>query len=299
MSTAAPGRRPALDPHPVEPGVHRVVLATNGDRAAETAVRWVAERARLHVLDVDVVQIDDGAPQPAAAGGATAGAARRAADRLALHAPSVRTRVRTLTGDRRRVLVDLSAEADLLVLGTRRQSAGPPHLVAGFATLVAEHAHCPTAVVPRDWQASAGPVVVAVEGDGSDDAAVEFAAREALALHRDLVLVHAWPLLTGVPALEVDVHGDPVEHRAGAKLDRAAARARDRHPDVHVVRVLERGEPVEALLRAGRGAAMLVVGTHVLTLIDRLLLRSVSRGVLERPSCPVVVVPPGPDAAPR
>jgi nucleotide-binding universal stress UspA family protein len=34
------------------------------------------------------------------------------------------------------------------------------------------------------------------------------------------------------------------------------------------------------------------VGSHELTVLDRMLLASVSRGVLERPPCPVVIVPP-------
>lgn len=286
--SATTGRRAALEAHAADPSLQHVVLATNGDAAAEAAVRWLAHRARAHVLDVEIVEVAK--PRTVPAGGDGVGRAR---ELLALHAPSVRAEAHTRSGDPHRVLTDLSRHADLLVLGTRRRSGGPPHLTAAFATRVAEAARCPTVVVPLGWQVSPGPVVLGVAGDGSDDAAVDFAAREAIASHRDLVLVHAWHLIAVVaPALQVDLDGQPVPHTAGGRLDAVAERARAQHPLARVVRVLEQGDPVDALVRAGRGAALLVVGTHALTLVDRLLLRSVSRGVLERPECPVAIVPP-------
>lgn len=296
MTAITPGRpRRSLDAHAADRTVQRVLLGTDGGPGADAAVRWVAERSRAHLIEVDLVRIADEAdgagPKEARPAHPADRAVRRAQQQLALHAPSVTTRVRTAGGDRRRVLVQLGDEADLLVLGTRPTADGRPHLLAGLAARVAESAACPTVVVPSDWRPSAGPVVVGVEGDGSDAEAADLAAREAIVLHRDLVLVHAWRLAVGMArGLEVDRH-ESLEHAAAVRLDRVAERVRAEHPDARIVPVLERGDAIDALVRAAGGASLLVVGRHAVTLIDRILLRSVSRGVLERPACPIAVVP--------
>jgi nucleotide-binding universal stress UspA family protein len=294
MTAIMPGRhRRSLDAHATDRRVQHVLLAIDGGPASDAAVRWVADRARSHVLEVDLVQVEaaggrEPGPTHPGSGGRAAG---RAQQQLGLHAPSATTRVRPVVGDRHRVLAQLGDHADLLVLGTRRTAHGRPHLLAGLATRLAESVRCPTVVVPRGWQPSAGPIVVGVHGDGSDLEAVDFAAREAIVLHRDLVLVHAWRLAAGLAAgLEADRH-ESTEHAAAMRLDRVAERVRTDHPAARAVRILEPGDAVEALIRAGGGASFLVVGRHAVTLIDRLLLRSVSRGVLERPTCPVAVVP--------
>jgi nucleotide-binding universal stress UspA family protein len=148
-------------------------------------------------------------------------------------------------------------------------------------------------VVPRGWERSAGVVVVGVEGDGSDDTALDFAAREAGILRRDLVLVHAWHLTSLVaPAFMADLDRRAVETSAGGRLSTVANRMRDRYPDLRIAPLLAHDEPISAVVHAGEGASLVVVGSHGLSAIDRALFTSVSRGVLERPSCPVAIVRP-------
>ncbi|HEY8318114.1 MAG TPA: universal stress protein, partial [Amnibacterium sp.] len=153
-------------------------------------------------------------------------------------------------------------------------------------------------VVPQGWKRTGGPIVAGVEGNGSDEAALRFAAHEAEVLHRDLVLVHAWQLPAvvagaGVAELtmaELDVAA--IQDAAGVRLEEVADGMRDRHPEVRIDPVLTEADPVTALTRAGSGASLVVVGTHGLTLLDRLLRRSVSTAVLERPTCPIAIVRP-------
>ncbi|MBW4041491.1 MAG: universal stress protein [Acidobacteria bacterium] len=294
MTDIRPRRLPALAPHATDHLVEHLVLAIDGGPAAAAATRWVGERARSHVIDADLVHVvPDGTGGIAADGTPRAdgpiGPARR---HLARVAPAVEVTARVLEGEPLQVLAACAVDADLVVLGTHR-GAGSPHLVAAFATRFAASAPCPGVVVPAGWRRSAGPIVCGVEGDGSDVAAVEFAAREAAVLHRELVLVHSWRLAPVVwPALEVDLEGHAIPHGPSARLDAVADPLRKAHPELQVVRVVEHGAAVRALLRAGRHASLLVLGTHGVSLIDRLLLGSVTRGVLERPVCPVAIVPP-------
>lgn len=295
--------RPMLNDVPTDPVEEHLVLATDGGLASLSAMRWIAERARAHVLDLDVVVVLD---QERVLGGILEGARTKeagravqaAADYLAWVAPSVHVATSVLAGAPRATLQRLSADADLLVVGTNRVGPLSHRLLATFSTRLAEAAACPTVVVPRGWERSAGPVVVGIAGDSSDDAAVEFAAHEAEVLRRRLVLVHAWHLRPDVnPAFAADQDVQAATAAHSAHLAVVEERVRAAHPRLEVARVLQQSQAVQALLRAGEGAALLVVGSHELTILDRMLLASVSRGVLERPPCPVVIVP-GEDRAP-
>jgi nucleotide-binding universal stress UspA family protein len=300
-----PTARPALNPVPTDPKEEHLVLASDGGLASMSAMRWIADRARAHVLDLDVVVVLE---DERVLGGILAGAgtkeARRAVEAvngyLPWIAPSVRVSTSVLAGAPRATLQRLSASADLLVVGTNRVGPLSRLLLATFSTKLAEASECPTVVVPRGWEKSAGPVVVGVAGDSSDEAALDFAAHEAEVLRRRLVLVHARHLRSDIrPALTADQDVRDASAAHSAHLTAAEELVRGRHRRLEVVRVLSDGQAVQALIRAGEGASLLVVGTHELTVLDRMLLASVSRGVLERPPCPVVIVPPRRQSPPQ
>jgi nucleotide-binding universal stress UspA family protein len=277
----------------------RVLLATDGGLAGVTAVRWLADRGADHPLDVDVVEVVDADPadltgRSAARRADAVRVTEQASSLLRYLATGVAAHAEVLVGEPIPTLRRHAADADLAVVGTNRAARGTPHLAASFATRLVAGCPCPVVVVPRGWEPSPGPVVVGAEGDGSDVAALAFAAAEAEARGRRLVVVHSWRLAAiAAPFFEVDVEAaEEGEAAASARLEEAAAAVRRAHPDLQVAPVLGRDDPVHALVRAERGAAMVVVGTHGLTGIDRMLLGSVSREVLERPACPIAVVPP-------
>lgn len=274
--------------------IDRVLLATDGGPAGLSAMHWIADRARVHTLDVSVLDVVDVPGIPGWEAGkrhlAADRAVRQATDYLAWAAASAHCTGQVLAGDPRASIAVAATDADLLVVGTNRIGASH-HLLASFSTKVAEAAACPTVVVPSGWRRSAEPVLVGVEGDGSDDQALDFAAHEAEVLQRDLVLVHAWhltrvlaPSFTG----EVD---QALEEAAGVRLATVANRLRDDHPHLRIAPLLAHDDPASAVVRAGRGASLVVVGSHRLSIIDRMLFASVSRQVLERPSCPVAIIP--------
>lgn len=287
-------RRRELGAVPTDRRTQRILFATDGGLAGLSAMRWVADRARTHTLDVTVLDVVDVAEKPGWQADPKHVPADRAvhqvADYLSWAAPSVETSLSVLPGDPLTRIAGASEDADLLVVGSNRVGASR-HFVASFSTRLAEQAQCPTVVVPRGWERSAGPVVVGVEGDGSDEEALAFAAREAEVLHRDLVLVHAWHLASiAAPAFAADLDRRAVEDTEASRLSAVTEQMRDRYPGLRIAPLLAHEMPVTALVRSGDGAALLVVGSHGLSVIERMMLTSVSRGVIERPLCPVAVV---------
>jgi nucleotide-binding universal stress UspA family protein len=84
-----------------------------------------------------------------------------------------------------------------------------------------------------------------------------------------------------------------LEHDASRSLDESLLRVlegRRLHVPINA-RLVESG-PVEALVEAGEGADLLVVGTRGRGALASLVLGSVSRKVLRAASCPVTVVRP-------
>lgn len=295
-----PDTREAARPHP-----ERVLLATDGGLAGVAAVRWIAARSRRHALEVHIVDVVDADPRDFSdvAAMRTVDAIRaghRARDLLLELAPGTVVRVDVERGEPVPTLQELGSDTDLVVVGSNRTTRGLPHLTSSFAARLAAWCPCSIVTVPRGWTPSDGPVVVGAQGDGSDAAALEFAAREAAALDRDLVVVHARRIAdVVVPAGAVDPDRAALERGASDRLAALAATLLAAHPGLRIAPVLGHDDPVRAIVRTGRGASLVVVGTHGLTDVDRLLLRSVSHDLLERPSCPIAVVPPaGPAVAP-
>ena len=92
------------------------------------------------------------------------------------------------------VLQERSAEAGMLVLGSRGHGGFGGLLAGSTAVSVAAHAHCPVVVV-RDGAAGArpnGPVAVGVDGSGPSLVALGFAAERAAQRQMPLRVLHAW-----------------------------------------------------------------------------------------------------------
>jgi nucleotide-binding universal stress UspA family protein len=138
-------------------------------------------------------------------------------------------------------------------------------------------------------------VIVAVDGSAESDAAISWAAREASMLHEHVTLMNvvqpvalSWPVTpeqTTFSEWQEDNASHVIDHardRLCADLDRP-----DR-PDYRT-KVLH-AHPVEALADASKDARMIVVGSHGRGAFGRLLLGSVSRGLVEHAHCPVAII---------
>ncbi|WP_371600793.1 universal stress protein [Streptomyces sp. NBC_00564] len=135
------------------------------------------------------------------------------------------------------------------------------------------------------------PLVVGVDGSEPGMRAVDWAADEAALRGVPLRLVYAslWERYEGA-ALAPDLGRSSEQVMADKIVEAAAKRAHRRQTDVKISTEVLPEEPVPALLREGRNACALVMGSHGRSGIAELLLGSVSLAVAARAHCPVIVL---------
>ncbi|MEV5889093.1 universal stress protein [Nonomuraea fuscirosea] len=191
-------------------------------------------------------------------------------------------------------IVELSAGADLVVVGSRGLGALARSLVGSVAGYVAAHARSPVIVVrgpgPIPASSSPGPVLLGLS-PATPDAALQFAFDEAALRRLPLVPVHAVHLQTlawGVAMAPVP----DVEAATGTGRERMEERLapwRVRHTEVRVEAHAVTGPAKEALRTASCRASLLVVGAERTRHHGRL--STVVRAMVEHAACPVAVVP--------
>lgn len=205
------------------------------------------------------------------------------------------------TGDPAGVLVDLSKQVCLVVVGTRGRSGFAERVLGTVSSALPAHAHCPTVVVPLldgedDDTTPPLPINRIVVGvDGSDSAKV--------ALNRAIEQAEVWQAeLTAVVAVPIGA-GAGVLGWLPAAVDRESVLADVKEGlNVTVDRALEGRElVVRRHALDGNGAALLsefstavdlvVVGSRGRGGFAGMLLGSTSQQVLHHTACPVMVVP--------
>lgn len=186
---------------------------------------------------------------------------------------------------------EASKRADLLVLGAHSGSKFAGSFFGTRAVKAAATAHCPVAVVPQQDTNNRSGIAVGVDGSEASRVAISFAAEEASLRGVPLIAVYAWmPPLT--PGLEYLWSEELVESQRGAAEEAIAigiAGLAERYPDLEIERRIVQSPPVGALIQAGEKADLLVVGSRGRGGLSRLLLGSVSHGVLQALPCTVIV----------
>jgi nucleotide-binding universal stress UspA family protein len=291
----------------------QVVVGYDGSPQSCAAVDWAAAEAHrrnvpllvLHALDHLGLMPNTigptGWPTTFADEGvriATAGA-----DRARKHGSGMEVRSRTEITSAARALVQASASAALLVVGTHGCGARPGVLLGSVAFAVTAHAHCPVVVVRGDSTRRAGPdrpVVVGFDGSSGSAAAVRYAADVAASTGAPLTLITAyrpaWPwILSGADYLSHPSEGRPdFEAMARATARHTAIKglrvARQQHPGLTAAQRTIRGPAAGILAGAARRAGLLVVGFRGHGGFTGLVLGSVSHRVIQAATCPVAVV---------
>lgn len=139
------------------------------------------------------------------------------------------------------------------------------------------------------------PVLVGVDGSASAQAALAWAATEALYRHCPLHIVHtfSWPIIADPFGLDLtEPMNDSRRATAGWILGEAANQARAAAPDIRVTAELFTGAAAPTLLSQAHAAQLVVVGSRGLGGFRGLLLGSVSGTVAAHARCPVIVVHP-------
>ncbi len=309
-----------------------LLVPTDLGESAEPVALYAAALARragagvrlLHVFDVVELYLPGPASDPDA--GATAAPGRRSrgvsARGRALDALAARLRARgaevtpwtvhePAPGEAILAALKEGAHA-LVVMGTQGRSGVGRFLLGSVAEEVVRRADVPVVTVRTGVTPEAAPqrvlvgVDLAAEGPGSPAewlarAAAVWAARfggEGATL--DLLYVREplpYPLGPYGPAL-VELFPGALE-RTEAALRALAAEAEAAAPGLTVGTGVLEGHPARVLVAEAerRGAGLVVVATHGLEGLDRLLLGSVAERVIRTAPCPVLTFRP-PDGGP-
>jgi nucleotide-binding universal stress UspA family protein len=141
----------------------RVICGVDGSEGSVRALGFALEEARLRGWSLTVVSIWESpylygykeTPPPAVSDAALADAARKHLD-MALEETEassyadVNLEARTAQGSPSELLCEMSADADLLVLGARGHGGFAGLLLGSVSTQCAHHSRCPVVIVPRD-----------------------------------------------------------------------------------------------------------------------------------------------------
>ena len=215
-------------------------------RHLPTMSRWQDDRARQIIEQAHKVAVE--AASPSRAPHVTS---------EVLHAPIVPT------------LVDLSKEAELVVVGCRGEGAVARALLGSVSSGLVHHAHCPVAVVhdedPLTARSPQAPVVVGIDGSPTSELATEIAFDEASRRGVGLVALHAWrdmgpldfPSTNWAPIewRNIKEPGGRSPGRASLRMARPVSRrcgAQDRGQRPASTRLLEQAQT----------AQLVVVGSH-------------------------------------
>jgi nucleotide-binding universal stress UspA family protein len=284
-----------------------VVVGVDGSTSALRAVRWGAAEAARRQAALRLVaafgwmvhhlparpRIEDGYRETLLARAREQLAeAGRVAER---EGAGIEIETQLLEGSPMQVLGSEADRAQLLVLGDRGLTRVEGLLVGSVTIGLATHAACPVVVVrgeERDpSEAASLPVLVAVDGSSTSDAAIAFAFEAAAAREVSLVALHTWsdnmfdPSLAGVVA-----DWDVVERAERRVLSERVGGWTEKFPDTSVELIVRRDQPAHSLLAQAAEAQLVVVGSRGHGQFVGMVLGSVSNALVHRAPCPVAVV---------
>ncbi len=284
---------------------HReIVVAVDGSAPSDAAVRWAAHEAMLRMLPLRLVHVVQApvltyplTPIPAPMedwqderGRRILRDAAEQVHRIAKEAGSPAHFVGTEIYYSTTIptLIDLSKDAEMVVVGSRGHGAFRRGLLGSVSTAMVHHVHSPVAIIHDTVVPSAyAPVVVGVDGSPASELATEIAFEEAAQRGVDLVAVHAWSdsNLFAVPGVDWAAESDGAERVLAERL----AGWHEDYPDVTVTRVVVRDQPARYLAEQAESAQLLVVGSHGRGGFAGMLLGSVSTTLAHGVRIPLIV----------
>ncbi len=292
-----------------------VLVGVDGSASALHALDWATAYAvrtgvPLHIvcsyalpsftaasLDGGYAALDDAAIQEGAR--AVLEEARERAE-----AAGVQVTATIATGDAAGVLVDMSKDHGMVVVGTRGRGGFTERLLGTVSSALPAHAHCPTVVVPYrgigDDPAAKMPaieplhrIVVGVDGSASAEVALRHAVRQAMIWDAELVAVAGAPIRAGMGLFAgspVPIDQEQVLADVGAGLNVIVSRHEAENPGVSIRRIVLDGTGAELLTEFSQASDLIVVGSRGRGGFRGLLLGSTSQAVLHHADCPVMVI---------
>jgi nucleotide-binding universal stress UspA family protein len=285
-----------------------LVVGVDGSAQSYTALRWAVDEAKLRKVALTVVHVlpwlpDSGygyvmAPLPQdygqlqeAQGQRILAEAVRVVGDITANSGPVELHTELLFSSPVPTLIDLSKDADMVVVGCRGHGAFLRRMLGSVSTGLVHHAHCPVAVIHDEASPPpdvAAPVVVGIDGSPASESATAIAFDEASLRKVELVALHSWADFSW-PAMDTRFFRAQAEETLAERL----AGWGDRFPDVSVRRVVTADEPARHLVEEAESAQLVVVGSHGRGGFAGMLLGSVSSAVVHAAHIPVIVARQG------
>lgn len=280
---------------------NEMIVGVDGSEASQQALVWAVGEATRRKAPLTIITAYEwlwpGARMVVGTGYADAmreqaeAIVTLAVDQARELSPSLTVRGQAVHGQPARVLIDASAKAAALVVGSRGRGGFTSLLLGSVSHQVATHATCPV-VVTRGRADLSGPIVVGVDGSVSADHALGHALELARGRGVELRAVRCYEPIAppwgpgGSPYLEDMAEREQIEREL---LAESITAWREKYPDVVVTSLLQRGHPGRALADLSHDASLVVIGTRGHGGFTGLMLGSVGQGLLHHGECPVLV----------
>lgn len=288
----------------------KIIVGADGSEPSFQALRWAVHEARRHHAEVQVVScylvpgyagFDGTAIYPSSVDVDTlqetaAEVVDRAAELAATIDPALVVDRATPMSSPVVGITDVAMLGDEIVVGATGHSGLVAGLLGSVAAGVTHRAHVPVVVVPSkssmEFGDSMKKIVVGVDGSPESLLALDWAYNAALLSGAELTVVHSWlypyPVSDSSPREVRRPMETDAENELQSSLDSLGSRLTDGSVVVH--RELREDSAVDALLKEGDGADLLVVGSRGRGGFRARLLGSVSRTLVQHASCPVAVI---------
>lgn len=281
-----------------------VVVGVDDSAPSERALLWAIEQAALERRALTLVHSPgDGKAgwlkQPEVNPGQIHEAMRsegrevldRALEVVARQDPDLVVRTVLDLVDARLLLLSLSREAAMLVLGSRGRGPIASTVLGSVSVAVARDAACPVAILRPELIGRVGHgVLVGVDGSERCRPAVELAFVLAAERSLPLTVLHCFSDGRRHGTGEVSVDEAGLEDR-WMVVSESVGGMREKFPDVEVHLSLARGSAEGCLVRAGRTMDVVVLGPHHLHSPIAFFEGHTGQEVIEHADCVVVVVP--------
>ncbi|MBC7441864.1 MAG: universal stress protein [Ramlibacter sp.] len=267
-------------------------IGADGSEPSRAAIRWGLSRAAEDDSPAVLVNVVD--DEWGLLGPAYAQDAERHAD--ALPAEDLASAKEThpgrdigaiiLHGAPAWTLAALPMPEDTLVVGTHKTGFLRGRVLGSRSVQIAAAARCTVAVIPDTTFDTRRGVVVGVDRFEGSTSAVLRGAREADRLGQELILVHTPPARPPAqPSPDLPESTTSAQRLLSEAAELAAATA----PHVVVRRRVAHRDPAEALLDAGAGASLIVVGVSHPHGATQSVIGSVTHDVLMNINVPVLI----------
>lgn len=283
----------------------QILVAVDGSPASKVATDWAARDAAMRHVPLKLVLVISPPtilgfpelPAPAVYFDWQEGEGRKVLDDAlavveeATGDTHIEVTSEAVTGPIVPTLVELSKDAQLIVVGCRGQGALARGLLGSVSSGLVHHAHCPVAVIhdedPLMPNPSQAPVVVGIDGSPASELATSIAFEEASFRGVELIAVHAW---NDSDVFEVPgVDWSALQTAGEETLSERLAGWQERYPDVIVRRVVVADKAARQLVQQSESAQLLVVGNRGRGGFTEMLLGSVSAAVVNAARMPVIV----------